>query len=127
MPRLEKQLFVRVDNQVGKLAEVTNKLRSCDINIHSLIAFGENGRGTLVLGTSDNERAKEFLRSSVRAMEEFPVLVVEVPDRVGAFDEVVQKVAAGGISIEWAVATTTGGDAAVVMTTNDNGRAIELV
>ena len=127
MAKLERHLFLKVDNEPGKLAEITGRMSESDINLNCLIAFDEGDQGTLILGTSDNERAKEFLRDSVRAMHEMPIVVVTVPDRVGAFHDIVRKVAEAGITIEWAVATTTGGDAAIAMLTSDNARAAELV
>jgi hypothetical protein len=90
------------------------------------VGFVEGDLATFVLGTSDNVKARDALSGSVRVAEETQVLVVTVPDEVGSLNAIAQKIASADISIQWAVATTTGGTAAIVFSTSDNARAAEL-
>ena len=112
---------------MGTLAEVTGKIKDAGINITSMITFGEGAQGTMVLGTSDNMAAREAIRGSVRVVEEMAILVVTLPNEPGAFHDLCATIAEAGITIDWACATTTGGEAAVMLTTSDNARAAELV
>ena len=78
-------------------------------------------------GARNNAGALEALRGQVEFLDETQVLVVQVPDRVGALNEIAQKLADAEISIQWACATTTGGAAAIVFSTSDNAKAAGLV
>ena len=67
------------------------------------------------------------MAGSVRVINEMPVLLVMLPNRAGAFHEIASKIGEAGIAIEWAVATTAGDEAAVILTTSDNRRAAEIL
>jgi len=127
MAKLVNHLFVRIENTPGRLAEVTGSLMEAGVNINTMVTFGEGAHGNMVLGTSDNDAAKKAISGLVKVANEMAILVVTVPDKVGAFHDITSKIAEAGISIEWACATTTGGEAAVMMTTSNNARAAEIV
>jgi hypothetical protein len=127
MATVEKHIFIQDKNTVGKLADLTATLREFGVNITSLVGFVEGDRATFILGTVNNAGAMEALSGSVEFLDETQVLVVQVPDRVGALNEIAQKLADANISIQWACATTTGGAAAIVFSTSDNAKAAELV
>jgi hypothetical protein len=127
MAKLVNHLFISIENTPGKLAEVTGNLREAGVNITSMITFGEGAQGNMVLGTSDNAAAKEAIAGSVNVVNEMAILIVTLPDKVGAFHEITSKIGEAGISIEWACATCAGGEAAVMLTTSDNARAAEVV
>jgi len=63
----------------------------------------------------------------VKFVLETEVLVVQVPDKPGSLHGIAEKIAGAGISLQWACATTTGGEAAVVFSTSDNAKAARLV
>jgi hypothetical protein len=127
MATVEKHIFVQDKDSVGRLAEITGRLKDAGVNIYSLVGYVEAGQASFILGTSDNAKALKALKGSVKFLGETQVLVVKVPDKVGTLHGIASKIAAAGISIGWACATTTGGEAALVFSTSDNAKAAGLV
>jgi len=54
-------ILVEVDNTAGALAEIAEKVAAADINVSWVYASAAGPRATIVLRTSDNERAVELL------------------------------------------------------------------
>ena len=58
-----KSCFLTVDNEVGKLAEVTAKLKEAGLNILAICAWTEGDTGKLIACTDDNEKACEVFKT----------------------------------------------------------------
>jgi len=123
-----KQLSFVVENRVGLLADVTAALASRKINVTALVAYELDNQGVFMMLTDNNPAAKKVLaKYGAKAVEE-DVVLLELPDRPGALQSAVEKVAEAGIDILYVYATSgkkTG--TFCVMQTEDNRKAIKAV
>ncbi|MDI6829264.1 MAG: ACT domain-containing protein, partial [Armatimonadota bacterium] len=95
-----KQLSIFLENQSGRLAEVTGALGAEGINIRALSLADTSGFGILRLIVSDIAKARKVLQEKGFTVKETDVIAVEVPDRPGGLAEVLSALAAEGINIE---------------------------
>ena len=126
--RLATQLFAKMPNRVGLLADITEALRGADVNIAAIGAYEKDGRGEFMLITDDNTRATEALAALGADITVQEVVVVEMQNRVGALDDAARRIADAGIDIQWVYATAAEGPTATaVFLTADNTKVVELV
>ena len=124
-----KQMRLEVADKVGRLAEITEKIKDAGVNILALCAWTEDGRGHLMMVTDDNTKACEAIGESVdKCDRETDCLCVNVPNKPGALNEVARKLAEAGIGIEVCFATPGSAEqATIILITDDNGRAQEVL
>lgn len=128
MAKKVQQMHITVDDAVGKLAELTGKIKDAGVNIYSLVAWVEGDKGHLLAVTDDNTTACANLSGVVVDCSESEALYVELAHKPGALHTVAQKLADAGIGIEMIYATTAQADkAGVVLNTSDNTQAATLV
>jgi len=128
MAQVCKQCVVDVADAVGKLAEVTDKVKEAGINILATCAWVEGDRGHMVLLAGDAEKACAALTPAVDKCEYQEVVCVKVPNNVGALNEVAHKLTDAGIAISAVYATPGDADqATVVLATSDNAKAAEIL
>lgn len=123
------QLHAMFPNRVGLLAEVTAALSAAGVNIRAICAYEFEGRGELMLVTDDNAKAKAAIAPMGGEVTEDPVIAAELPDRVGALEEVARTIGDAGIDIRLIYATTGGGapTATIILSTADDARALGLL
>jgi hypothetical protein len=127
MAELRTYLHVTVSNAIGRLAQATGKLKDAGVNLSTIIAWGEGPTGHLILGPDDADAARRALGGWASDIDEIGVVVVEVSNEVGALERIASQLAGADIEISMVAATTAGGAAAVVLSTNDNMRAADLL
>ncbi len=127
MAEIAKQMHVVVEDQTGRLAEATDKLREAGINIRAMVAWVQEGTGHLVVIPDDPGKCASVECPFAQKIEESEVVCVELPDEVGALNAVSRKLADAGINISMCYAAAAGGKALVILHTSDNAKAAELV
>ncbi len=118
MPRVEvvQELFVTAQSRVGLLAQVTDSISQAGVDIHAIGAYDKEGRGELMLITSDNEKAAVALGQIVgMKVERNDVVVVDLPARPGALAEAAKKLAHADINVDWVYGTAADGNHAMVV------------
>jgi len=60
---LYTQLMIYVNNEVGKLAEVTRVISASGINLIAVCAYAVDNTGVIMFVTEDNEKAKKTLKN----------------------------------------------------------------
>jgi hypothetical protein len=119
--RMTKEIIAVVPARVGLLADVTEAIKVAGVNITAVSAYERDGQGKFLLVTDDNDAASKALARLNADVREKDVVVVELPDRPGALEEVARKVAEAGINIEYTFGTVgPGGVARVVLKTSDD-------
>lgn len=120
-----QQLSIFVENQRGKLAQIMQTLAAGGVDIRALSLADTADYGILRLIVSDTARAQALLEKSNCVLSVTDVLAVAVPDRPGAFAEVVQVLSQGDINLEYVYAfiTPRKGQAYVVVRVKDNEAA----
>lgn len=96
-----EQLSVFLENRAGRLAEVTRTLSDAGINIRALSLADTSDFGILRMIVCDHEKAKAVLKEKGFTLGRTSVVAVEVADRPGGLDEVLQLVSRNGINVEY--------------------------
>ena len=128
MAKRLKEIQFSVPNKVGKLHEITQALKKAKVNILHAWACGEGATGHFGLVTSQNAKAKQALRKlGVRTTSEKELLVVSLPNKVGALDRVAIKLAKAKVNITCLAATSGGSRVSVLIGTRNNAKAFRVV
>jgi len=96
-----KQLSIFLENQSGRLAEVTGALGNEGVNIRALSLADTAGFGILRLIVNDVAKAHEMLRSNGFTVSETDVIAAEVPDRPGGLASILGVLGDKEINIEY--------------------------
>jgi hypothetical protein len=102
------ELILRLPNSPGALAEVCRILSGERVNV---IALAVQPTGTLHLVVDNHVRALGALRDAHQQVSERDVLATAIPNAPGALAAVLQGLAAAGINLEYAYATSAEGSA----------------
>ena len=101
-----KQLEIFLENKSGRLAEISHALAENAINIRALSLADTADFGILRLVVNDTTKAQQVLRENGFTVNLTEVLAVEVPDKPGALDCILQMTAKAGLNVEYMYAFT---------------------
>jgi len=59
---LDKQIMIRVNNEVGALAEICDVVSTAGINMIAVNAYALDNKGFIMVVTEDNDRAQKLLK-----------------------------------------------------------------
>jgi hypothetical protein len=96
-----KQLSIFLENQSGRLAEVTGALGEQGINIRALSLADTSGFGILRLIVNDIKKAHHILDSMGFTVRETDVAAIEIPDTPGGLAMILRALADAGINVEY--------------------------
>lgn len=120
-----KELLVTLGNRVGSGAEFFSRFKEAEVNVVASSCFQNGGDVQFSLVPDKLERAREVLRESGLEFGEQDVLLVELPNEPGAFAMLLQRIAALGVSVRSAYATTSVRERALaVVITEDDDRVL---
>lgn len=114
-----KQLSVFLENKTGRINEVTKALSRHDINMQAFSMAETADFGILRLIVSDVERAVEVLRSEDFAVMLTDVICLHCPNKAGALADILEKLAANEVAIEYMYAFAEGDMANIVVRPTD--------
>ena len=100
------QVSVFLENKPGRLSEPCRILAEAGINILTLSLADTQQFGILRLIVRDWERAKEALESGGCVVNVTEVMAIEVQDRPGGLQEVLQMIEECSINVEYLYAFT---------------------
>ncbi|HET6495427.1 MAG TPA: ACT domain-containing protein [Thermoleophilia bacterium] len=95
------QLTLFLENRSGRLAEVAGFLGKAGINIRGFSTTEAAEYGILRLIVTDPARARALLHDAGFTTHFSQVLCVRVPDQPGGLAEVLDTLAAAGVSIDY--------------------------
>jgi len=128
MAEFTRQCNATVSNAIGKLAEVTDKLKDAGVNILAFCAWGEGDVGHLMLVADNPDKACESISPAVDECGWDDVVLIRAANTPGSLNEIAHKLANAGIDIVFAYASTTDApEATVILNTSDNARAAEIL
>lgn len=96
-----EQLSIFLENKAGRLADVTRTLHDAGINIRALSLADTSDFGILRLIVCDHERAKEVLKEKGFTIGRTAVVAVEVEDKPGGLNNILQLLAQSSINVEY--------------------------
>lgn len=96
-----KQLSVFVENEVGSIAKVTSVLKSNGINLRAIASFDSPEFGILRIVVEDPEYGKKILKQNGFVVKVTEVVGVELEDRPGGLDDVLNLLASNGLCVNY--------------------------
>ena len=101
-----KELIITTEDKAGMLSEVASAIAAQKVNITAICAYAMEGKAVFTLVTTDNQKAKSVAQSKGWKAEDSEVVIVELPDKVGAVKEISQKLKEKNISLKYCYGTT---------------------
>lgn len=96
-----EQISVFLENKAGRLAEVSAILAEADVNIRALAVADTSDFGVLRLIVNDNQKAIEALKNRGFTVSKTDVVAVEVEDRPGGLNKILDILNRAGINVEY--------------------------
>ncbi|MGI6732694.1 MAG: ACT domain-containing protein [Anaerovoracaceae bacterium] len=122
-----KQLSVFVQNETGRLVQVTDILHKANINISALSLAETEEYGILRMIVSDIDLAAETLRQHGYKVKVIDVICLVTPDVPGALNEKLKLLAAEKVDVIYMYGYSNGGKARLILKTSDPKRASEIL
>ena len=123
-----KQLEIYLENKSGRLADISRTLAENAINIRALSLADTADSGVLRLVVNDTTKAQQALTENGFTVALTEVLAVEVPDKPGALDCILQMAAKGGLNVEYlyAFSKKSGESGMLLFRFDDQDAAVEV-
>ena len=124
-----KQVSVFVENETGKLAEITRLLADNNIDLKAACIAESVDFGILRCIVADPEEAVALLKSNGYAANITDVIAVELKDRPGGFAEVLEILNKEGVGIGYvnSIIHSEEGGAMVVLKVAEPGKVIDIL
>ena len=124
-----EQISIFLENKAGRLAEVTGILGEAGINIRALSLADTSDFGILRLIVNDNEKAKQVLKTHGFTVGRTEVVAVEVEDRPGGLNKILQILFEAGINVEYmyAFVQQSGQNAVLIFRFDDIENAVDVL
>ena len=101
-----KQIAIFLENKSGRLADISHTLAKNAINIRALSLADTADFGILRLVVNDTNKAQQVLKENGFTVGITDILAVEVPDKPGALDSILQEVHKAELNVEYMYAFT---------------------
>lgn len=122
-----KQLSVFIQNESGRLVNVTDILQKADINISALSLAETEEYGILRMIVSDTEKAAQILRENDYSVRLTDVICLITPDVPGALNNELKALAVNGINVAYMYGYSNEGKARLIIKTSDQERAAVIL
>ena len=96
-----KQISIFVENQPGKLAELTRLLADDDIDLRTLSLADTRDFGILRVIVNKPAEAEKLLKENDWTYKTADVIGVKLPDRPGGVAEVLEVINEAGVNVEY--------------------------
>ena len=96
-----KQLSVFVENEIGSLAKITTVLKEEGMNLRAISSFDSPEFGIMRMIVDKPEYTKEILTSKGFVVKITEVLAVELEDKPGDLDRVLNIISNSGLAINY--------------------------
>ncbi|HPA46259.1 MAG TPA: ACT domain-containing protein [bacterium] len=96
-----RQISIFLENQAGRMAEVTGILGRAGVNIRAIALADTADFGIIRLIVDKTDKALEVLKNEGITVKETQVVAVEIPDRPGALAAILNILGKAGINVEY--------------------------
>ena len=116
-----EQISVFLENRAGRLAEITRALGEAGVNIRALSLADTSDFGILRIIVNDNDKAKAVLKEHGFTVGKNNVVAVEVEDRPGGLNHILEVLGQVNINVEYMYAFVqhTGENAVIIFRFDD--------
>ena len=127
--KLQRQITVAIENQPGRLADISRVLAERGINIKDLSILDSVEQGVIRLVTSDPAACKNVLAEQGFRPVEAEVLVIDLPDTPGRLATLSLALADRGVNIDYAYGSEDASEQKmrIVMKASPLARACEVI
>ena len=124
-----KQIVVSIENEPGRLSEVTESLGNAGINLRALNLVDTGAFGQLRLLVSDVATARKILMKMQIPAYVNEVVAAEIEDKPGSLAGLLRPLTEAGVTVifMYAFITFSKGNAIMVFRFSDNDKAIEVL
>jgi len=123
-----KELWLETTNTVGTIAKITAPIAEANVNIKALWGGIVGDKGTFSIITEDNTKALDLLQKvGIGTVVERDVVLVKVPNEVGACWNVTKKIGDAGVNVNHIYVTTINNEASVVVSVDDTQKVVGLL
>lgn len=124
-----EQISIFLENQSGRLAEVTGILADAGVNIRALSLADTSDFGVLRLLVDDNEKAKAALKEKGFTVGKTNVVAVAVPDQPGGLHKILDGLRRGGVNVEYmyAFVRQSGRNAVMIFRFDNTDEALRVL
>lgn len=122
-----KQVSVFLQNELGRLDEVTEILCKSNINISALSIAETAEYGVLRMIVSDTEKAAEALKANDFSVKITDVICIETPDRPGELHKVLRLLSTAGINLSYMYGYSNAGKAPLILKVSNPEKALEIL
>jgi len=127
-----KQISIFLENTTGRLCEVTRTLAKAGINLRAINIADTAEFGILRLIVDKTDEAEKALRAAGFTIKITTVAAVEIEDKPGSLDALMELIVESGINIEYLYASLGGsgsgcGKAVVVFQLEDHEKGFALL
>jgi hypothetical protein len=127
-PKIDQEIILHTKNEIGILAKIFVALSNSRVNVEALCAFGEKDNGTFLIYTFDHEKAKKALESAGYEVNTEEVVVATLANRVGAAEEMTNKIAQARINVKYCYGSTGDGKHTLfIISTENNSKALKAL
>ncbi len=96
-----KQISIFVENQPGKLAELTRLIADANIDLRTLSLADTRDFGILRVIVNKPDEAEKLLKDNDWTYKTADVIGVKLPDRPGGVAEVLEVITAANVNVEY--------------------------
>ncbi|MDR2484275.1 MAG: ACT domain-containing protein [Treponema sp.] len=124
-----KQISVFLENNVGRIGEVTKVLAEAGINMRAISIADTADFGILRLIVNENDRAVKALNDAGFTTRETNVVAVEIKDIPGSLAKVMELFQKSKVNIEYLYTSPEGkeGHAVVIFKLEDHAKGMRIV
>ncbi len=124
-----EQISIFIENREGRLAEVTAILRDANVNIKALSLADTTDFGVLRLIVDHDEKAEKALKEEGFKVGRTNVLAVEVEDKPGGLNKILDPFLENEINLEYmyAFANPKGENAIMIFRFDDHEKALKIL
>ena len=119
--RIMPQFAVFLDNRPGTLSRTCQALAAARINIEALSILDTVDHAIVRMIVDKPKEAEQVLSKQNAMVQRHDVVVLDVPNEVGALAQIAERLAQAGINMEYAYCTSSSqhNAGAIVLRTND--------
>jgi len=122
-----KQLSVFLENKTGRLNDVTKILGQAGVNMTAFSVADNSDFGILRVIVPEPEKVRTLLKDRGFAVSLTDVIAVNIPNKSGSLDKVLDLLAEAKICIEYMYAFSEGETASVVIKPDNMVQASEIL
>jgi len=126
---LGKQLLIKVDNNVGTLAEVSSIISSSGINFLAICAYAVDNNGMIMFVCNNHKRAVKILKEKKYNVREEEIVMFTLDNKPGALLSVTQRISECKIDLTllYGSVEQKGKKSRIVLVSEDNNAVIAAI